>query len=1178
MVSSLQPRLATWTARADNDILAQSDTKHSYRELRQFTRDPTSTVDSSTLRRDYIECAETWFDYVLRRTHHVKKELPMQWTIHTKLAKDDDVVPQTPHVVTLLPKISLTGVPLFLHRIGTISDQQNTSSAKLPDFDGLVNYQNPLYVAAQAYFMSISKEGAVITPANADTENQPSDQPDRPWSDGCDLTSTSSANHYASAVYPTPPDGLGRPVAPVAVPSSDPSLDAARKILELDREAMTLFDSPTMPTDIPNDRISYRNAGADLVDVDMLEIKHLTDADFDFFDPPDKAQLPAAIDPHDVTETKPAHDLGSTSEFNTSSKPNENDVDTSMSEDQQPATTLTPPLSPIAVKAFFQQHAVSTQSQSSNGTAFGAVEFHDTLHFNMAKYREAGKFGRGLASDVVGRYDKTACKRIKRSSLHRTTRPYSEQTQSAMQDQLQDQRNFEDDMSDREAVSLPVVRVPGSSCDTATAPNGARQSAHDTPPTAANQTHGPVVPQSVTEDGAINLLGNSTFKFSPKDLVAVAQLVAHQRQAPAIVTSDPFSCPERFPDAMARQLRQVLFDSSRGKMRDYTLSDFAALTQNVWTSARASRGMSTALPRRVSAPHINTNAQHTNHLYVLPPPLLRMRRADDEWDLLSSVMDYWETLCLGPVSLAKDVIPYVALVGNVAFKSAAQNFFEALGTKYESCKFGTHAFENRSDPAISAEMPVAGSPTVSKVFHALHRACTELVSHICTSVHTGTSTKMLYVIDPFETKEMSPLVCGCAHTAISRCREQSSKIELSLRVIPASAIIAYANFHIVETETKSNTLGMLARLTYDALPRQRCTKAEQMYMTASPYKMHAAPSISLASTLPRKLNFQLHASAPVNLLQEAQILHVAYCISKRQDWLSVAWTDNLGKHQDMKHFCLRNANPVEVLTDVRDVTRSLMSDRSTWRVMIAKVGSIPAAEDGVWAELCSTLTAVTLLDVSVPSSLPMNAMTQLDCVQEFSKAGTPKIGQLSASTLSTADVAAPAVISNAVGQSSASEGKAAEAAGLASGLGMSTIDPDWQLVDLTDETYGMILAMSATNLINVHHPKMTLASGLMLKRGGRSDVDRLDGTLQTIGVDVITDHPPKAMPRQEKSWLQPRSAEGTLRDVLGWYRGLALLARVQGVRGAEAGHVPWHVATAINGAEVLDDFFNSGFG
>lgn len=1167
MVSSLQPRLATWTARADNDILAQSDTKHSYRELRQLTRDPTSPVDPSTLRKDYIECAETWFDYVLRRMHHVKKELPMQWAIHSKLAKDDDVVPQTSHVVTLLPKISLTGVPLFMPRISTISDQQNTSSAKLPDFDGLVNYQNPLSVAAQAYHTSISKEGAVITPANADTENQPSDQPDRLCSNACELTSTSPANHSASAVYPTPPDGLARPVAPVAVPSSDPSLDAARNILELDREAMTLFDSPTMPTDIPNDRISYSNAGADLVDVDMLEIKHLTDADFDFFDPPDKAQLPAAVGPRDVTGNKPAHYLESTSEPNTSMKPSENNVDTSMSEDQQPATTLTPPLSPIAVKAFFQQHTVSTQIQSSSGTAFGAVDFHDTLQSNMAKYREAGKFGHGLAPDVVGRYDETARKRIKRSSLHRTTRPYSEQAHSAMQDQ----RNLEDDMSDREAVSLPVVRVPHRSSDTATTPNDTRESAHDTPPTAANQTHRP----AATEDGAINLLGNSTFKFSPKDLVAVAQLVAHQRQAPAIVTSDPFRCPERFPDAMAPQLRQVLFDSSRGKMRDYTLSEFAALTQNVWTAARASRGMSTALPRRVSAPHINTNAQHTNHLYVLPPPLLRMRRADDEWDLLSSVMDYWETLCLEPVSLAKDIIPYVALVGNVALKSAAQDFFEALGTKYESCKLGTHAFGNQSDPAISAEMPVAGPPTVSKIFHALHRACTELVSHICTSVHTGTGRKMLYVIDPFETREMSPLVCGCAYTAILRCREHSSKIELSLRVIPASAIIAYANFHIVETETKSNTLGMLARLTYDALPRQRCTRAEQMYMTASPYKMHAAPSISLASTLPRKLNFQLHASAPVNLLQEAQILHVAYCISKRQDWLSVAWTDNLGKHQDMKHFCLRNANPVEVLTDVRDVTRSFMSDRSTWRVMIAKVGSISAAEDGVWAELCSTLTAVTLLDVSVPSSMPMNVTTQLDCVQKFSKAATPKIGQSSASTLSTADVAAPAVVSNAVGQSSASE---VEAAGLVGGLDMSTIDPDWQLVDLTDETYGMILAMSATNLINVHHPKMALASGLMLKRGGRSDVDRLDGTLQTIGVDVITDHPPKAMPRQEKSWLQPRSAEGTLRDVLGWYRGLALLARVQGLRGAEAGHVPWHVATAINGAEVLDDFFSSGLG
>jgi mediator of RNA polymerase II transcription subunit 13 len=47
------------------------------------------------------------------------------------------------------------------------------------------------------------------------------------------------------------------------------------------------------------------------------------------------------------------------------------------------------------------------------------------------------------------------------------------------------------------------------------------------------------------------------------------------------------------------------------------------------------------------------------------------------------------------------------------------------------------------------------------------------------------------------------------------------------------------------------------------------------------------------------------------------------------------------------------------------------------------------------------------------------------------------------------------------------------------------------------------------------------------------------------------------------------TAEGLLKEVLGQFRALGVLAKWRGVRGSRGGTVPWHVGVAKRGVEGL---------
>jgi mediator of RNA polymerase II transcription subunit 13 len=112
------------------------------------------------------------------------------------------------------------------------------------------------------------------------------------------------------------------------------------------------------------------------------------------------------------------------------------------------------------------------------------------------------------------------------------------------------------------------------------------------------------------------------------------------------------------------------------------------------------------------------------------------------------------------------------------------------------------------------------------------------------------------------------------------------------------------------------------------------------------------------------------------------------------------------------------------------------------------------------------------------------------------------------------------------------------------------MDPDSSLIDVTDETWAVILSHRIHNTTSLVERRPGLASGYLIKRAGRQD----ETSIMAMSVNMIhIDRP-----------YTPQ-----LREILAVYRGLGTLARLKGVADPVRSVIPWHVAAAVRAQELL---------
>ena len=103
-------------------------------------------------------------------------------------------------------------------------------------------------------------------------------------------------------------------------------------------------------------------------------------------------------------------------------------------------------------------------------------------------------------------------------------------------------------------------------------------------------------------------------------------------------------------------------------------------------------------------------------------------------------------------------------------------------------------------------------------------------------------------------------------------------------------------------------------------------------------------------------------------------------------------------------------------------------------------------------------------------------------------------------------------------------------------------DAEARLLDITDESWGVVVTRGIDDPCASSEYCPALASGYLLKRAGPRDEDGL----VRVGVDIVHGQKPH---------------RPLLKAVLGMYRNLGLLARLRGIADPVRGLEPYHIAT-----------------
>jgi mediator of RNA polymerase II transcription subunit 13 len=176
-------------------------------------------------------------------------------------------------------------------------------------------------------------------------------------------------------------------------------------------------------------------------------------------------------------------------------------------------------------------------------------------------------------------------------------------------------------------------------------------------------------------------------------------------------------------------------------------------------------------------------------------------------------------------------------------------------------------------------------------------------------------------------------------------------------------------------------------------------------------------------------------------------------------------------------------------------------------------------------------------------------------------------------------------------------------------------DPDAHLIDIGDDTWGLILAHRTNVSGSMLEYRPSLSTGYLLRRnlgeGTPLDPDEDKGAVG-YGLAAVhllwigssprqppnnaqsqnqnlnsNQHPPSSSPTDPTAGpptvpagnggnggaLPKATADSILRDYLGIYRGLGTLARARGLKGAKRGLLPWHVVVAKRGVEGLENVY-----
>lgn len=698
-----------------------------------------------------------------------------------------------------------------------------------------------------------------------------------------------------------------------------------------------------------------------------------------------------------------------------------------------------------------------------------------------------------------------------------------------------------------------------------------------------------------------------------KDSIAVTQIVTDQIISATLDVLEEDSLAERMPNTKASaetrwhmSIRELFPNAT-----DCNVPALAAVHDVFPDVSAQSKGPQRPPPRK---PNEGT-AIPGNQMYPINPPFLRVRRADVNWDLLPPAIAFWETLGLSPVSSPKNIVTFCIYPHSDSLRLCIENFLLNIQLAYDGCKLGSHARVETVSEFSGGLVPcrVSSHITQREAFKALRETCVQLgkllaIQHakIREQQDTKIDAFVIYMVDPCGSPSALWELSSAFWTLFQAYGQgppgrpdQPQKPDLVLQVIPLKYIASFEVPVILDPSTYIN----LAREVYTRCPPSVPNSDK------TPLPIYTAPAFQLEEALPRSVPFKLISEPPPDLLRENCYMHLGYAVSLDGMWITAAWTDSCGKSQAVVSYHLGTRVFGEIAKEIWQTTIEILQSRKVhWRVCVAKAGVMDREELETWVFLISCPTPLNLfitlltVDTDPPYKFTPTMSNSSNTVSQPSAntpGSTPQAGVSPDPTVGLTPAATPSADAGSTDPSA---------------------DPDARLIDVTDETWGVILAHRLHNSNSTNQFNPALISGLLVKRGetfatsntiNHPIPDPERGPI-VVGVNMLwigavgstraatspfppsgsdgltpggansnqygnNSAPPSPSPTQDGSvrstsslmWtptVQTRTtAENLLKEVLSQFRSLGLLAKLRGMRGTRHGSVPWHVAAAKRG-------------
>ncbi|KAH8897086.1 hypothetical protein GQ53DRAFT_679708 [Thozetella sp. PMI_491] len=539
------------------------------------------------------------------------------------------------------------------------------------------------------------------------------------------------------------------------------------------------------------------------------------------------------------------------------------------------------------------------------------------------------------------------------------------------------------------------------------------------------------------------------------------------------------------------------------------------------------------------------------NIFSIPAPHVEVRRFENKISLLPSAVAFWESLGLGPAEGGKDIVSLCVFPGWEGVQSSASDFLDGIRSSYETMKLGTFdrmstsgGIDNGLVPYDTVLEPSSHGFVVPRAASNLLDQMTRLGQALAASTYTERNFVVFFIYDP-DTPGLIVDSCSAFQElfekykrALSERKKQVTN-ELVLQLVPMN-LVASETTMVVLTPRDSFRLCVEV---YD-----RCTLFEGPM---------PAPAIRLEEPLPRVIDFKLTTIPSASLLHEKSCVHIAYALSVDERWVTAAWTDNQGSKQMTASYCLaRRGKPPstsfhDIAHEIWETTHDLISIwKVHWRVIITKCGPMDQAEAEFWTQLAQTeskaTVSLTLLAVDTRPSLQLiPPLVRIPLTAPSTFYSTP------VSTPQPMSIVSPDQSGNPSTPMGATPGVTATTPG-----GENSVpEPDGEttLVDVTDATWGMVVAHRLNNSTSLTDLNPSLVSGYLVKRGG----PRPEDAPVVMEVNIV------------HSEGNPRMFEAVLREMLTHFRGLGALARVRGMVDPATDVRPWHVAAAEKGARAL---------